>query len=178
MALQCNLILLLWDPSGMEVAVTVGTGQCFERNRFTHGAFFWRFILMAWVSAVPLLSRSVSMSSSVAMPRNSMLLFQGLKEGYHRPQWGNLQSLLSKELVLWSQGPILLDIWTGMRPCCRFSCWWDPSLSLLSRLHHNTLSSRPPSPCQVRLKVSRWSGSVWGGEMTRICPVLRKTSLK
>lgn len=52
------------------------------------------------------------------------------------------------------------------------------SLSLLPRPHHHTLSSRPLSSCQVRLKVSRWSDGVWGGEMTCICPVLRKTSLK
>lgn len=43
---------------------------------------------------------------------------------------------------------------------------------------HSTLSSRPLSLCQVRLKVSRWSGSVWGGEITCINPVLRKSSLK
>lgn len=74
-ALQCNLILLLWDLSGMEVSVGVGIGQYFERNQFTHSVFIWKCILMIWVSAVPLLSCSVSMSSSVAMPRNNKLLF-------------------------------------------------------------------------------------------------------
>lgn len=54
-------------------------------------------------------------------------------------------------------------VWTGMKLLQIAPEMLDErhsSLSFLPGCHHNTLSSRPLSHSQVRLKVSRWSGRV------------------